>query len=358
MISAWLRTARRVVGREPRPTMTARFRNRAFLRLEQLEGRAIPASFTVSNLDNDGENSLRWAIQQANESMDPASTITFAMGLSGTLSLATELPWLAKDIEIVGPEHDTITVRRSATATAYFGIFNISVFRTCRIRNLAMAYGDVGGSIGGAIYNNGTLYLSGVSLHHNRAEHGGAIYNTSTGTLELADFHISNNSATADGGGIYNDGRLTIRVVGTIGFNGAANGGGIYNTERGRLSIEDRDTSIDGNTATFTGGGIFNAGTLFMTGGSLAGNTAYERGGGLYNAGTGAVATLTEVAIEGNYTRRGGGVYLDSGTVTLGDCILSNNTATVVGPGVAWRTGSTLIIFGGTIFDAIERDDD
>ncbi|NCA68069.1 MAG: hypothetical protein EOM87_08405, partial [Clostridia bacterium] len=90
-----------------------------------------------------------------------------------------------------------------------------------------------------------------------------------------------NNSG--NGGGIYNNGTLTING-GVILFNYAENGGGIYNN--GILDINGGTLLI--NTATNNGGGVYNNGTLTMSGGTITGNTAGEdyNGGGIYADGT------------------------------------------------------------------------
>src|SRR5947209_16691098 len=70
---------------------TAR-KSHARLRLEPLEAREVPASFTVTTLTdeadpNDGQLSLREAINAVNASTDAANSITFAAGLTGTLTV-------------------------------------------------------------------------------------------------------------------------------------------------------------------------------------------------------------------------------------------------------------------------------
>jgi hypothetical protein len=57
-------------------------------------------------------------------------------------------------------------------------------------------------------------------------------------------------------------------------------GGGIYNF--GRLTIEDAD--IIGNTATYSGGGIYiYKGSLNLKGSRIVGNKAAHQGGGIIN---------------------------------------------------------------------------
>ena len=112
---------------------------------------------------------------------------------------------------------------------------------------------------GGAINNAGTFILNGGSISNNNCEKkGGGIWNQSGGTAIINGGVISNNNATGmfdgDGGGIYNEGTLTI-AGGTI-------------TE---------------NMAEDWGGAIFNKGTLTLTGGTITGNKAKSECSGIYS---------------------------------------------------------------------------
>src|SRR5262249_39691603 len=65
-------------------------RQRTVLRLEALEDRAVPSTFTVTNLTDHDPGSLRAAILAANANPG-ADTIQFAHGLHGTITLASEI---------------------------------------------------------------------------------------------------------------------------------------------------------------------------------------------------------------------------------------------------------------------------
>ncbi len=71
----------------------------ASLRGEHLEPRALLATFTVSNLLNAGDGSLRWAIHQANANAG-ADDIAFAV--PGEISLASALPAITDTVAIDG----------------------------------------------------------------------------------------------------------------------------------------------------------------------------------------------------------------------------------------------------------------
>ena len=141
---------------------------------------------------------------------------------------------------------------------------------------------------------------------------------------------------------IYNQGTLTIKdsnpeaaheQTGLTGITGGVltggkgydnYGGGIYNT--GTLNMTGG--TIYGNTASYMGGGVYNVGTFTVTGGVICGNTAGNFGGGVGNVGT---FTMTGGAISGNTVTNGygGGVLAGiTGTFTVGGTArIVDNTA-------------------------------
>jgi predicted outer membrane repeat protein len=85
------------------------------------------------------------------------------------------------------------------------------------------------------------------------------------------------------------------------------------------------------------GGGINNEGTLTLTGSTLLNNSAGDAGGGLCNIGS---VTIQNSTFSGNSAGfQGGGIY-NKGTLTLTDSILSNNSAADNGGGVKHDEGS------------------
>lgn len=82
-------------GRRMRRFGTSRRRAAKRSALETLERRELLAVFTVSNTsDNTDPGSLRWAIQQANSDMDPASVIDFAIPGDGIQTISPGRPGL------------------------------------------------------------------------------------------------------------------------------------------------------------------------------------------------------------------------------------------------------------------------
>jgi hypothetical protein len=147
-------------------------------------------------------------------------------------------------------------------------------------------YGSSGVSIGGGLYNSGTLTVTSSTLSSNSGGHGGGIFNF--GTLTVSNSTLSGNSGNS-----------------TYGYG--SNGGGIYN-DSGTVTVSN--STLSGDTAG-AGGGIANYGTLTLSNSTLSGNSAGP-GGGIYTRGTRTVTTLTNVTLNANRaTYYGGGLYVE-----------------------------------------------
>jgi hypothetical protein len=125
------------------------------------------------------------------------------------------------------------------------------------------------------------------------------------------------------GGGLYNDGTVTLNFS-TVRNNSADIwGGGIYNS--GMLSLNN--SNVSDNYAGMHGGGLFNTGTMVLNNSTVSGNSASDFGGGLYNEGTLTItnSTLSGNSATGNSASSGGGVLNNGGTLNLYNAVLANS---------------------------------
>jgi uncharacterized repeat protein (TIGR02543 family) len=175
--------------------------------------------------------------------------------------------------------------------------------------------GGTGPSGGGGIDNNGTLTVENSTISGNTATYGGGIENDGTATIE--DSTIPGNSGAVYGGGIDNNGPLTIEDSTISGNSTSSSGGGIQND--GTLTVEA--STISGNTASNYGGGIWNNGTLTVGDSTIAGNTAGSQGGGIINYS--GPATIEASTFSGNSASVGGGIHNIYGTTILAADILT-----------------------------------
>jgi hypothetical protein len=234
----------------------------------------------VTNTDDSGPGSLRQAIADANSTAG-ADIINFT-GATFTdfppdeINIQSELPqFFGGETTINGPGANKLTIRRPGTATSNYGIMRIDSSANVTVRGVTITGGrDPSPSLGGGIRNDGTLTLIQVTVSGNTATFGGGIYNT--GTLTLSQATVSSNT----GGGIYNAGGTRLGsgnlklTQATVSGNTATtrDGGGIVSYS-GTLVISQ--TTISGNTAR-SGGGIarFDGGTLTMSNSLIVGNSA------------------------------------------------------------------------------------
>lgn len=277
---------------------------------------AQAAALTVDNTTDgndgscsDGDCSLREAIAAA----AGGDTITFAAGLSGgTIVLGSTLT-LARDVTIDGSAlASAITVSGpGASCTTCFRVFYVNTGVTATLNRLTIADGKANGDYGGGVYNQGTLTVTNSTLSGNTAGYGsGGIHND--GTLTVTNSSFSDNSGNY-GGGIGNYGTLTVTASAFSENSAGSSGGGIH-SNYGTVTVTN--STFSGNSASNSGGGISNNDTLTVTNSTFAGNSA-STGGGIANN----VATTLRNTILANSTSGGncsggltnGGNNLDDG---------------------------------------------
>jgi predicted outer membrane repeat protein len=165
-----------------------------------------------------------------------------------------------------------------------------------------------------------TAEIDGLWIEGGFAGTGGGINNA--GNLTLKNDTITNNTATMSGGGVFNALGSSLSLDSdVIQFNQADAGGGVFNSGSIRSDSEYDSTKIIANTATSDGGGIYTVGTVNFYGfEEITGNTANTTsgvGGGVYNGSTATFDTSGgQIDIYNNDAFQGGGFY-NVGTATL-----------------------------------------
>ncbi|MBA2591812.1 MAG: right-handed parallel beta-helix repeat-containing protein [Pseudomonadota bacterium] len=163
------------------------------------------------------------------------------------------------------------------------------------------------------------------------------------GDLSLRDITLSGGAAAGDGdrpgGGVFNEGALTLINSTVSGNSAGTHGGGLYNT--GTLTLTN--STVAGNFADSLGGGVFSFGALALTNSTVSGNSARYGGG----AASGGVGTLANSTVSGNFAGSFGGGVLSSGALALTNSTVSGNSAAFDGGGV--RNFGTLTLTNSTI---------
>jgi hypothetical protein len=165
---------------------------------------------------------------------------------------------------------------------------------------------------GGMMALNGGLYVTG-----GRAQYGGGIHNE--GSLTILNSHILGNNATWYGGGVYNEGNLVLRGC-TMQNNSGSMGGGLFNDVSAQANLYG--CTIRWNWADTSGGGFHNLGNTtldveqghpYMGRGCTLSSNAAQLAGGLYSAGAG-YASLSNTNISNNHAKDGSNVWIQSGS--------------------------------------------
>jgi Novel STAND NTPase 1 len=246
-----------------------------------------PDPTQVTNLQDSGTGSLRWAI----ESAPPGSTITFDASLQGTLRLTDGLH-ISKQLFIRGPGAGRLTLNGNPINN-----FAVTVTPTSSV------------TINGLTFTSSSLF--------------------NAGTLTLINSTISGNANSGNlyslyGGGIDNNGTLTLINSTVSGNRTDGSGGGIYNNHLGRLTIIS--STISGNLADTGGGGISNdGGTLTLINSTISDNIAQGSGGGILNGSTGAQTEMIFCTIYGNTSNESGGGIWNGATNSASQWVMRNS---------------------------------
>ena len=139
---------------------------------------------------------------------------------------------------------------------------------------------------------------------------------------------IENNSTIYLGGGIENNGSLTV-TNSTISGNHTPDhtngyGAGIFNN--GSLTIQG--STLVSNVAAVDGGAIYeySHASMAVTNSTFSGNSA-QIGGAIFISSDDGTLTVMNSTLSGNQASQyGGGIYVNSSTLTMQNSILASNT--------------------------------
>jgi CSLREA domain-containing protein len=268
---------------------------------------------------------LREAMTAANAD---AGQVSFAPALTSggatTISLTSALPLITTSMIIQGPGANLMTVKRStAGGTPNFRVFFIDAAIPASISGLTIANGNVPNGFGGGVLNNGILTLTDCNLYGNNAASGGGGGAIASG--------IQDNVPTS----------LTL-INSNIGGllagqpNTASSGAGVF-LNTGPFSM------TGGSVAGNSGQGLhFVRGTATLNGVTIINNTSpTDAGGGVWVGGI--AVNITNCLIAGNTALRGAGVWSLGGGVAISNSTISGNSSTNVGGGIEHDQGITII---------------
>ncbi|MFM9963682.1 MAG: choice-of-anchor Q domain-containing protein [Planctomycetaceae bacterium] len=398
------------------------------------------------NADRFGVSTLRATIMQANARVGEDTIILSPGTYTLTLGGRDEDGAITGDLDIT----DTLNIIGSGTDQTFIDaaqidrIFHVLPGVNLNLSNLTLQRGNASTTEnGGAVRNEGTVALRNVRVLDSSAALGGGLFNDTTGTLTVNDSLFRGNTAFLQGGAIYNNGsleltgsdigvatqlaasltnsRLTASVAATAsgatsmitldsvgqfpttagfviqvdaeqmlvtaiagttftvtrGVNGTAAVAHATNSNVGQTTVtvadvssfpiapgfviridseEMRVTAISGNQFTVVratngvlashvqnalvsqgnvanahGGGVYNLGTALITQNFFVGNISESRGGAIYNARTAAVNTvdIRQSTFADNFaSSRGAAIYNEDTLLITNSTISSNESGT------------------------------
>lgn len=272
--------------------------------------------------DVDGVCTLRAAVQEANANPTPdqisvpaGKYVLKEVGPDENAALSGDLD-LTDDVTIVGAGAELTVVQGKKDR-----VFEVPVGVTALITDLTVTKGSIGtrkrvkaGEIfnGGGISNEGFLTLERVIVSKNKsADDGGGLSNV-IGTLVLTDVLITGNKSKDDAAGLELDGGDVTLTRVTFVKNKAKD-------EAGGAEVEDG--TLTGTNVTFSqnkakrGGGINaeQSGVVRLTNATFYKNKAKEPSGGISNEDNGATVELTNVILDSNKKGACEGIIVSNG---------------------------------------------
>lgn len=299
-----------------------------------------PDPTRVTNLQDNGSGSLRWAVDNA----PPGSTITFDGSLRGkAITLTSGDLQITHNLRLSGPSAGGLTIRSDQNNESVMIYQGADV----TIANVTFQGTPSEGNKSG-INNAGTLTLLNCAVSGYFVFSGidnwqaGGITNTGTLTLISSSVTDNHNDGDTGGSGIINrEGAMLTLLDSTVAGNksGAGDGGAILNG--GTLALIN--STVAGNeSGAGDGGAIANSGTLTLTNSTIWDNTSLADGGGISTRGTASQTTITFCTIDhNNATNQGGGIWNGAGSeqLVVRNSILAGNTA-FASPDIAGRLTS------------------
>jgi hypothetical protein len=313
---------------------------RRLLRMEALEDRSLPSTLWVTSALDDAHvaGTLRYDIAHA----AGGDTIEMSPTLTTPIVLTKGELLLNENLTIEGQANQPETISGNNNSRVFEVAPNMSVTLTDLDITGGNGVAGIGGSRsnnghGGGILNFGTLTVSYCTLSGNSINdasvyvcEGGAIANIA-GTLTVSNCTLSNNSVAG-------------------GKGGASSGGAIANigdaTTATFATVTVINSTLSGNTAAWSGGGIFSYvdGKVTVSNSILSGNTATYEGGAIY--GHVANMTISNTTLSDNSASSGGAISNDDGPfmLTISNSTFSGNSPDNIAGGYKDGGGNTGLI--------------
>lgn len=309
---------------------------------QDFQGMNNALSFTNGTLyiSNSIFNNESTAIQQAGViSLSHAEAYVSNSYFSNNISTTTGAAFYAQNISTLEVEN--------------------SIFYNNSTTDTTSSYNAGGGAI--CIFGSEATIISSQFIENSSEWTGGAIQNSynngeslgqstaSKSTLYVYDSAFTSNSATDDGGAIYNYGSYATIINSSFTSNTSdSSGGAIYNYAGSSLYIylQIYDSEFTENKATVSGGAIVNDwNTASIDGSTFKANSADSGGGAIYNYYAGEMTINDSSFVENTAGTYGGAIYnLQNAVVDITNSSFTKNSAGTAGGAIFnyYATGSVI----------------
>ena len=313
---------------------------------EVLEDRLAPATFTVNSL---ADLSLAAGVNTATGAINGTNTVTLRsaieaanltaggniidLSLPGTYKITLagvpgESDNLAGEFAVL-PGGGNLTIQNTSGGSVVVDGNHLG-----RVFDINPTFNPANPTPAFLVSFTGFTIQNGVATDVNNPDgpnaSGGGIRDQGNASLTLNNVIVTNNIATADGGGISMENTVSAPWTLTINNSTISNnhagdaGGGVEEDGAGKVFITN--STISGNTCVNQGAGVWldaiqvgndlQTANLTVTNSILSDNSALTGvGGGIGNAGNGTV-TITDSTVENNFAANGAG-FGDAGGVDV-----------------------------------------
>lgn len=314
---------------------------RRLLKVERMEERNLLASLVVNSLGdgpvdwNDGSVTLRDALAWAADGSNPGTDeISFDDSLNlnavaGEITLTDGQLVIDSDVTINGPGVSQLAVNADAKSRVLFVQSNVAA----AIKGITLTNG-IADLRGGGVYNSGDLLLSETVVANSRTR-----------------FWTPAPQSWDGGGGIFNDGALSVVNSVVRGNYSADEGGGIYNPRTGNGTIEIVNSQLIENSVRWWGGGIYSDHRSTLIRDSRISNNSSQIGSGVYIAFGSAVITnslVTDNSAVGQHGI-GAGIWVYYGDLHIVNSTISGNAGTSWGGGIDNHQGTSTLMLDNSI---------
>ena len=317
---------------------------------------ALGDTLTVTNQDDSGPGSLRDAVMNATsgDTINFDLPLPNTISLTGAILIDRNLTIAGPGADVLTVERSSEDQFGFPVLHTASGFYDVTISGLAINNGLNGTGGGLENESTGTVTVTACTFTDNFA-----AIGGGAVSNEGNGTLNLTDCSMIENSTNGTGGALFTKfgvGSVTM-VRCKLALNTAKFGGGaVWNSGNDDSTLTLTDCMIDQNAATAMqgessafGGGIYNDGTMTIEGCTISNeSTSNGSGGGLFNFNS---VTVTDSTFYGNTASDSGAGIENAWMATISDCTITSNAASQLEAFGTVPGGGGIASAGGTAFN-------